>query len=271
MEAGSSQRIASATAVPASRAGRGAEWLRARDRESASSSLRMPTCPATAPSACGALLAPCAAARSMMSTVMLSWLPACMAALISMCVATRSAASRLTPRASARAMQARAMRTASSLLRLPHSPSLASNRKSSPGVRSTHVVSGVGITPNFLRCRSPMALDMLSTPMTRCPPFQNTNPPAWRIRSVSSGLSGLWSSVRATADPSERATTARLSPHEAVQIMSGPTTQQTAVLPPSAAASSGKAASQSSKDWASASLTVSFSICMWELGSTELL
>lgn len=127
----------SATSEPAptltSRAGRGAEWLRALGRESTSSSLLTTprSRPATAPSAWGALVVACGLHRSMMTTVMLSWLPACMAALISKWVATRSAASRLTPRDSARAMHVRAMRAASSLLSPPHSPSLASSRNSS--------------------------------------------------------------------------------------------------------------------------------------------
>mmetsp|Transcript_23200 Transcript_23200/g.61781 ORF Transcript_23200/g.61781 Transcript_23200/m.61781 type:complete len:335 (-) Transcript_23200:415-1419(-) len=122
-------------------------------------------------------------------------------------------------------------------------PSHAMTKNSSAGCRCTTCTSGSTLMTwapalrprSCLYSRSPIALDKLRSPLTRCTTVvpwssRSTHPPAREMRSISRGSSGLWSLERSTAKP-PRHSTARLSPAFATIKVSAWTQQTTAVQP----------------------------------------
>mmetsp|Transcript_70440 Transcript_70440/g.199769 ORF Transcript_70440/g.199769 Transcript_70440/m.199769 type:complete len:300 (+) Transcript_70440:486-1385(+) len=122
-------------------------------------------------------------------------------------------------------------------------PSHATMRNSSPASRLNvttsgveHIICSAGDSCGFfLYCKSPIERDRFKLPFTRnctvgptC--CRYTEPPALRMRSLSAGRLGLWSSESGTAWR-ERESTARLSPVFATTIASGRTRQTTQVQP----------------------------------------
>mmetsp|Transcript_32244 Transcript_32244/g.75977 ORF Transcript_32244/g.75977 Transcript_32244/m.75977 type:complete len:330 (-) Transcript_32244:85-1074(-) len=78
------------------------------------------------------------------------------------------------------------------------SPSEASTRKSSPLTSVRCLISGSADT-HFFNSLSPKPREVASTPLTRAHPQYSTVPPFWTMRLRSEGLSGLWSSLIASA------------------------------------------------------------------------